>query len=112
MIVPVLQSVRVYNNGKEILRTDPGGVPSVYALNNIKIAGGSDFVFVIMGSLGDPYGSYRGQPGIRCLLVLCERARQQSFAHFGLAKLQRQPPGLWLKVARGLRRLSASSFSP
>ena len=70
-----LQSVRVYNAGKEILRTDPGGVPANYSLNNIAIAGGSDYVFVIMGSVGDPYGSYRGQPGIRCALRL-DLARQ------------------------------------
>ena len=61
-----LQSLRVYNGGKEIARTDPGAVPNTYALNNMAITGGSDYIFVVAGSLGDPYGSYRGHPGIRC----------------------------------------------
>ena len=60
-----MQALRAYNAGKEIARTDPSGVPNTYALNSMAIKGGSDYIFTIAGSLGDPYGSYRGHPGIR-----------------------------------------------
>lgn len=61
----MVQSLRVYANGKLVARTDQPDQPVVYNLTGLTIEGGTTYILVLDGSVGDPYGNYRGQPGLR-----------------------------------------------
>ena len=59
------QVLRVYANGKLVARTDEPGAAIVYNITGLPITGGTNYIFVLDGTLGDPYGNYRGHPGLR-----------------------------------------------
>eukprot|EP00884_Botryococcus_braunii_P022962 jgi/Botrbrau1/934/Bobra.0167s0045.1 len=58
------QVLRVYSNGKEVVRTDPPGKDPYYTFN-MPVRAGRKYLLVLDGDVGFPYGGYRGHPGLR-----------------------------------------------
>ena len=64
-----MQILRVYEDGALVARTDRNNQPSAYNVS-VPVKGGSRVILALTGSIGEPYGGYRGQPGLRCALAL------------------------------------------
>lgn len=68
----------MYANGALVARTDPPGQPSTFTLS-VPIIGGTRYILAMTGSVGEPYGGYRGMPGLRYVpglmtgMELCHR---------------------------------------
>ncbi|CAL8463261.1 g2795 [Coccomyxa elongata] len=54
------QALKVYQDGKVIASNSP----EVFQLS-VPVKAGSRYLIVVEGTTGDPYGGYRGQPGVR-----------------------------------------------
>lgn len=67
-IVRPAQILRVYADGALVARTDRNNQPSAYNVT-VPVKGGSRVILALTGSIGEPYGGYRGQPGLRCALT-------------------------------------------
>ena len=59
-----LQYARVYANGKMVTRTDVPGQTPIFTLV-LPVVAGTKYLIVLNGDQGDPYGGYRGHPGVR-----------------------------------------------
>jgi len=59
------QVLRVYADGALVARTDVNGQPNAYNVT-VPVKSGSRYILAVTGSIGEPYGGYRGQPGLRC----------------------------------------------
>ena len=71
LLLPIVRSVqilRVYADGALVARTDRNNQPSAYNVS-VPVKGGSRVILALTGSVGEPYGGYRGQPGLRCALT-------------------------------------------
>lgn len=55
----------MYEDGKQIASNVPAGGPKVWDLK-VPVKEGSRYILAQQADLGDPYGGYRGQPGLRC----------------------------------------------
>lgn len=67
------QVLYVYKDGQVIARNDVQ-TPKVWNLT-IPVAAGSRYLLVQEAATGDPYGGFRGNPGLRCAgLPACEVA--------------------------------------
>lgn len=58
-----LQVLKVYKDGKQIASNLDGGVPAWNL--TVPIQAGSRYLLVQEADVGEPYGGYRGQPGLR-----------------------------------------------
>jgi hypothetical protein len=56
--------LRVYENGKEIASNEPGNGTKVWQLT-IPVKPGARYILAQEADLGDPYGGFRGHPGLR-----------------------------------------------
>jgi hypothetical protein len=65
-----VQVLRVYSNGKEVVRTDAPGRDPIYKFN-MPVQAGRRYLLVLEGDVGFPYGGYRGHPGLRCPSLPC-----------------------------------------
>ncbi len=54
----------VYQDGKVIAQNNPPNSPKVFQLT-VPVKAGSRYLIVVEGTTGDPYGGYRGHPGVR-----------------------------------------------
>ena len=59
-----MQVLRVYQDGKEIASNIPDNNTKVWQLT-VPVKAGSRYILAQQADLGDPYGGYRGQPGLR-----------------------------------------------
>ena len=84
----------MYANGKLIARTDEPGQAIKYNIGGLQVTGGTNYVFVLDGSTGDPYGNYRGHPGLRCLprMLACP-ATYSVYPHFQGGVIELVPYG-------------------
>lgn len=57
--------LRVYSNGKEVVRTDAPNKDPIYKFL-MPVQAGRKYLLVLEGDVGLPYGGYRGHPGLRC----------------------------------------------
>ena len=55
----------MYEDGKQIASNVPASGPKVWDLT-VPVKEGSRYILAQQADLGDPYGGYRGQPGLRC----------------------------------------------
>ena len=69
IICPPAQILRVYADGALVARTDRNNQPSAYNVT-VPVKGGSRVILALTGSIGEPYGGYRGLPGLRCAPAL------------------------------------------
>ncbi|CAK0785155.1 hypothetical protein CVIRNUC_008361 [Coccomyxa viridis] len=58
------QELRVYENGKQTATNTPTNGSAVWTLT-VPVKNGSRYILAQQADLGDPYGGYRGQPGLR-----------------------------------------------
>ena len=70
-IVHCAQELRVYENGKQTATNTPMNGSAVWTLT-VPVMNGSRYILAQQADLGDPYGGYRGQPGLRCSSLTCE----------------------------------------
>ena len=66
-----VQELRVYENGKQTATNTPVNGPEVWNLT-VPVSNGSRYILAQQADLGDPYGGYRGQPGLRCSSLTCQ----------------------------------------
>ena len=69
--VQCLQELRVYENGKQTATNTPTNGSAVWTLT-VPVKNGSRYILAQQADLGDPYGGYRGQPGLRCSSLTCQ----------------------------------------
>ena len=79
------QYARVYANGKMVTRTDVPGQTPIFTLV-LPVVAGTKYLIVLNGDMGDPYGGYRGHPGVRCMPLLQPLVKQEGLcpAHASL----------------------------
>jgi hypothetical protein len=58
------QILRVYGDGALVARTDAANQPSSYNVT-VPVKAGERYILAVSGSIGEPYGGYRGMPGVR-----------------------------------------------
>ena len=61
----------MYENGKQTATNTPTNGSAVWTLT-VPVKNGSRYILAQQADLGDPYGGYRGQPGLRCNSLTCE----------------------------------------
>lgn len=59
-----MQELHVYENGKQIATNTPDTGPKVWTLT-VTLKQGSSYILAQQADLGDPYGGFRGHPGLR-----------------------------------------------
>lgn len=64
LVFSLLQVLMVYQDGKVIAQNNPANSPKVFTLS-VPVKAGSRYLIVVEGTTGDPYGGYRGHPGVR-----------------------------------------------
>ncbi|KAK9917541.1 hypothetical protein WJX75_005540 [Coccomyxa subellipsoidea] len=58
------QVLKVYQDGKVVAQNNPPNSPMIFELS-VPVQAGSRYLIVVEGATGDPYGGYRGHPGVR-----------------------------------------------
>ena len=61
----------MYENGKQTATNTPLNGSAVWTLT-VPVKNGSRYILAQQADLGDPYGGYCGQPGLRCSCLTCE----------------------------------------
>lgn len=61
-----MQVLRVYADGKQIASNIPDNGSRIWELS-IPVKAGSRYILAQEADLGDPYGGFRGHPGLRYL---------------------------------------------
>ncbi len=57
----------MYQDGKVVAQNNPPNSPILFELS-VPVKAGSRYLIVVEGATGDPYGGYRGHPGVRCCI--------------------------------------------
>lgn len=63
-LVHYMQELTVYKDGKQIATNTPATGPKVWNLT-VLVTPGSRYILAQQADLGDPYGGFRGHPGLR-----------------------------------------------